>query len=118
MRNDVVTLRVVEASVRLTRRLAASPEEVWAALTEPESVMRWLGRPVPGEARVVERHRRLELDWRPDDEPPSLVRFDLLPVEGGTTLVLDHSRLDEPRCMRYGGAWTRAAVRLERLVAA
>ena len=107
----------MEASVRLTRRFAASPEEVWAALTEPESVVRWLGRPVPGEARVVERHRRLELDWRPDGEPPSLVRFDLHPVDGGTTLVLDHSRLDERRCMRYGSAWIRVAERLQRLVA-
>jgi uncharacterized protein YndB with AHSA1/START domain len=104
--------------VRLTRRYAASPQEVWAALTDPESLVRWLGRPIPGEARVVEHERRLELDWRPEGEPPSLVRLDLTPVGGGTQLVLDHSRLDEPTCMRYGGAWTRAVARLERLVAA
>jgi uncharacterized protein YndB with AHSA1/START domain len=107
----------VEASVRLTRRYAASPEEVWAAITEPESVAHWLGRPIPGKARVVEPQRVLELEWRPDGEPPSVVRFDLAAVEGGTRLVLDHSRLDERTCMRYGAAWTRAFDRFQRLVA-
>ena len=32
----------MNASVRLTHRYAASPEEVWAAITEPESVAPWL----------------------------------------------------------------------------
>jgi uncharacterized protein YndB with AHSA1/START domain len=107
----------VSASVRLTRRYAASPEEVWAAITEPESVARWLARPIPGEARVIEPQRVLELDWRPDGEPPSVVRFDLSAVKGGTRLVLEHSRLDEQTCMRYGAAWTRALDRFQRLVA-
>ena len=104
-------------SVRLTRRYAASPEEVWAAITDPESVARWLGRSIPGEAHVIEPHRVLELEWRPDGERPSVVRFDLSAVEGGTRLVLDHTRLDERTCMRYGAAWTRAFDRLQRLVA-
>ena len=106
----------MKASVRLTRRYAASPEEIWAAITEPESVARWLGRPIPGEARVIEPQRVLELDWRPDGEPPSVVRFDISAVEGGTRLVLEHSRLDERTCMRYGAAWTRAFDRFQRLV--
>ena len=106
----------MNASVRLTRRYAASPEEIWAAITEPESVARWLGRPIPGEARVIEPQRVLELDWRPDGEPPSVVRFDISAVEGGTRLVLEHSRLDERTCMRYGAAWTRAFDRFQRLV--
>lgn len=106
------------ASVRLTRRYAASPEEVWAALTDPGAVARWLGQPVPGDARVVQPQRRLELDWRPAGEPPSLVRFDLMPVDGGTTLVLEHTRLDDRTCMRYGSVWTRAVEPLQRLVAA
>ena len=106
----------MNASVRLTRRYAASPEEIWAAITEPESVARWLGRPIPGEARVIEPQRVLELDWRPDGEPPSVVRFDISAVEGGTRLVLEHSRLDERTCMRYGAAWTRAFDRFHPLV--
>ena len=106
----------MNASVRLTRRYAASPEEIWAAITEPESVARWLGRPTPGEARVIEPQRVLELDWRPDGEPPSVVRFDISAVEGGTRLVLERSRLEERTCMRYGAAWTRAFDRFQRLV--
>jgi uncharacterized protein YndB with AHSA1/START domain len=104
------------ASVRLTRRYAASPEEVWAALTDPDSVARWLGRKIPGEIRVAEPQRRLELAWRPDGERPSVVRFDLVSDSGGTKLVLDHAPLNDRICMRYGAAWTRAIGRLERLV--
>ena len=107
----------MNAPVRLTRRYAASPEEVWAAITDPESVARWLGRPIPGEARVVEPQRVLELEWRPDGERPSVFRFVLSAVEGGTRLVLDHTRLDERACMRYGAAWTQAFDRFQRLVA-
>jgi uncharacterized protein YndB with AHSA1/START domain len=66
---------------------------------------------------VIEPHRVLELEWRPDGERPSVVRFDLSAVEGGTRLVLDHTRLDERTCMRYGAAWTQAFDRLQRLVA-
>ena len=108
----------MDASVRLTRRYAASPQEVWAALTEPESVARWLGRSVPGETRVTELERSLEIDWRPKGERPSLVRVDISPLEGGTRLVLEHMRLDERRCMRYGTAWTHAVEQLQRVVAA
>src|SRR5919204_596279 len=32
-------------SVRVTRRYEAPPRQVWAALTRPESLARWLGRP-------------------------------------------------------------------------
>ena len=106
----------MSASVRITRRYAATPEEVWAALTEPSSVAHWLGPSAPAELRVVEPHRRLELDWRPEGETPSLVRLELSPEAGGTKLVLDHAPLDERRCMRYGAAWTRAVERLDSLV--
>jgi uncharacterized protein YndB with AHSA1/START domain len=104
------------ASVRLTRRYAASPEEVWAALTDPDSVARWLGRGIPGEIRVAEPQRRLELAWRPDGERPSIVRFDLAADGDGTKLVLHHAPLDDRSCMRYGAAWTRAIGRLEEFV--
>jgi uncharacterized protein YndB with AHSA1/START domain len=107
----------VNASLRLTRRYSASPEEVWAVLTNRESLQRWLGRPVPGDARVVEPLRQLELAWQPDGEPPSLVRFDLEPVAGGTKLVLEHSRLDAVACMVYGRRWEEAIARLGGLVA-
>lgn len=119
------------ASVRFTRRYAAPPADVWAAVTEPESVARWLGRvragriatgaeaelevdgkPVCVGVRVLEPERRLALDWHPPDEEPSVVRFELTADGDGTMLVLEHDRLDDRTCMRYGGVWTRAVDRL------
>ena len=124
------------ASVRFTRRYAAAPAEVWSALTEPDRLARWLGRvragrlaageqlelqlggtTVPVRVQAVEPERLLELDWRPAGEDASIVRFELAPSGEGTMLVLDHSRLDERRCMRYGARWTRAVHRLDHLLA-
>jgi uncharacterized protein YndB with AHSA1/START domain len=97
----------VDCELRLTRRYAAAPAEVWRALTAPESVRRWLAPP-PGVAmRTVEEERVLELDWRPEGEQPSLVRLELVPDGTGTKLVLDHSRIQADRGMRYLSQWTR-----------
>jgi uncharacterized protein YndB with AHSA1/START domain len=93
--------------LRLTRRYAASPEEVWRALTEPESVARWLAPPPGVELRAVEPERVLELAWHPDGEEPSLVRIELRAADGGgTTLVLDHRQIVATRGMRYLRIWT------------
>jgi uncharacterized protein YndB with AHSA1/START domain len=94
-------------SLRLTRRFRAAPAEVWAALTEPESVRRWLGDVEP-RVRAEQPGRLLELDW--DDR--SLVRIELRPTEAGTVLVLEHSRLAEPRGMAAMHGWTVALERL------
>lgn len=93
------------ADVR-SRRYEAPPTEVRAALTEPESLQRWLAPPPGVAAREVEPERVLELEWRPEGEPPSLVRFELSPAAGGTTLVVDHRRLEERVCMGYMRVWT------------
>src|SRR5918992_5352559 len=106
--------------VRHTRHYQASPDEVWAALTEPTSLARWLapareldlreGGPfelqlnehqtMNGRVRVAEPSRLLELDWA-DGEQPSIVRFQLSANDGGTTLVLDHRRIDARVGMQY-----------------
>jgi uncharacterized protein YndB with AHSA1/START domain len=127
---------VVESrcSLRLTRRIAAPPEEVWRALTEPESLRRWLapraegglesaaeldlalgsGEPIVARVREVEHARVLELDWDVGGDP-STVRFELRPDgRGGTVLVLDHARIDERVGMRYLDEWARAIERLQR----
>ena len=70
--------------VRFTRRYDATPAEVWAALTEPDSVARWLG-PVPTSVRESQPERLLELDWLIPGDEPSVVRFELRPSEGGGT---------------------------------
>jgi uncharacterized protein YndB with AHSA1/START domain len=123
-------------SVRLTRRYAAAPAEVWKALTEPESLARWLGRPndvelvpggafvlqlpegdsVEGRVREVERQRVLELDWRRAGEDVSRVRFELREEGGGTVLVLDHAVIDERYGMGYITRWTRLLERLEQVL--
>jgi uncharacterized protein YndB with AHSA1/START domain len=116
--------------LRLTRRYDATPAEVWAALTEPGSIGRWLAPAVavelaPGgafelangvDARVlaVEPERVLELDWCHGAEDRSVVRFELRAQDGGTLLVLEHGRVEAPLGMTYMSRWSRA---LDRLVA-
>jgi len=94
-----------ECSLRLTRRYAETPAEVWRALTEPESLERWLrpGFPVP--QRTVEEERVLELDWRPPGEDRSVVRIELTPSGTGTKLVLDHARIEALHGMHAMRFW-------------
>jgi hypothetical protein len=101
-------------ALRFTRRYAAAPEAVWTALTDPESLARWLAPPpgVDPQPRALEDGRLLELDWTPSGEPESLVRIEVNGDEGGTLLVLDHSRLDMRICMRYFAFWEPRLSRL------
>jgi uncharacterized protein YndB with AHSA1/START domain len=115
--------------LRLTRRYEATPAEVWAALTDEDSIGRWLAHVVdvelaPGgafvlangvDARVVEvePERVLELDWRVGGEEPSVVRFELHDDErGGTLLALAHGRIEAPLGMTYISRWSRALDRI------
>jgi uncharacterized protein YndB with AHSA1/START domain len=99
-------------SIRLTRRFAEPPAEVWRALTEPQSLDRWLrpGFPVP--QADVEPGRVLELDWRPPGEEPSVVRIQLREDGDGTVLVLDHALIQAERGMSGVRFWTAALARL------
>lgn len=102
-------------SVRLTRRYAASAEEVWAALTEPESVRRWFGSThegLPGRVRASNPHELLELVWQSEGDE-SVVRFELTENERGTVLVLDHSLIEESIGMAYLQRWTHALDRFD-----
>jgi uncharacterized protein YndB with AHSA1/START domain len=102
--------------VRFTRRYDATPAEVWAALTEPESIARWLG-PTESSVRDSEPERLLELDWLPAGDEPSVVRFELRPTEdGGTQLVLDHRRINAVQGMLYAERWTNTLRRLDELL--
>jgi uncharacterized protein YndB with AHSA1/START domain len=96
-----------ECSVRLTRRYAAAPADVWEALVDPESVVRWLGHPLGTIVREEPPHL-LELDWRTDEERASVVRFELTEVAGGTVLVIDHTGIAAPRGMAAIGFWKRS----------
>jgi uncharacterized protein YndB with AHSA1/START domain len=120
-------------SVRFTRRYAASPHEVWAALTEPDSLRRWLDPGceisveegasfgigddrIVGRVRAVEPQRLLELDWDTRGDP-SVVRFELTSDGTGTVLVLDHERIEESEGMTYMRRWTQALGRLDKEIA-
>ena len=92
-------------SLRLTRRYADAPDDVWKALTRPESLARWLAPGFAVERTEVEPGRVLELDWRPPDEEASVVRFELSPDGDGTVLVLEHSLIAEHVGMRYVTRW-------------
>jgi uncharacterized protein YndB with AHSA1/START domain len=79
---------------------------VWRALTEPESLARWLAPPPGVELRAVEPERILELVWQPEGEEPSLVRVELRADGSATTLVLDHRRIAAALGMRYLRLWS------------
>ena len=115
--------------VRLQRRFDASPAEVWASLTEPESLSRWLGQAqraeafaggaweiefgtdpktrMSGRVRTVEHERLLEVEWNYPGEPRSLVRFELHQERGGVRVVVEHRGLDRRATTAYAQGWRR-----------
>ena len=120
----------------MTRYYDAAPDEVWAALTQPDSVARWLAAPgeidlsaggsfelrlndghtLGARVRAVEPARLLELDWDDVGEEPSVVRFALKSDGDATVVVLDHRRVNSRLGMRYMRRWTRHLDRLDVLV--
>jgi uncharacterized protein YndB with AHSA1/START domain len=114
-------------AVRFERWYPAAVDEMWAALTEPERLRRWLadvldGAVEPGGAftfrwsgddaqtarcavRVFDPPRTLEIDWGFAGEPASVLRIDLAPADGGTRLLLDHRLLPTDQAAGYGAGW-------------
>jgi uncharacterized protein YndB with AHSA1/START domain len=109
--------------VRFERVYDYRPDELWAAVTEPEQIRGWLGeadlelREGAGgtlkldemtatlTVRRLEPGRLVEYDWNFPDEPPSILRLELEPREKGTLLVLDHRRLAADDAPGYGAGW-------------
>lgn len=124
-------------SLRLTRRYSVGPDEVWAALSESESLARWLAAPrvielrrggrfelelpdggrIEGRVLEIEPGRLLVVDWHFADEEPSIVRFELAPDGQGTMLVLEHTRIEEPSGMIYIARWSETLERFGEAVA-
>ncbi len=114
-------------AVRFERQYAGTVAEIWSALTEPARVRRWLAEVVdgvigPGETftfrfgeseeerafcrvRACRPPHLLELDWKVGQEDPSVVRFELSEVNGGTLLVVDHRRLPPVGASGYSAGW-------------
>jgi uncharacterized protein YndB with AHSA1/START domain len=114
------------ATVRFERWYAASAQEVWSALTDPERMRRWLGAEVSIEGRVggaVRLHwdsgdemdgvisvfqpdRVLEYTWRETAQGvESLVRFELLAQRSGILLTLEHTRVPADQAAGFGAGW-------------
>ncbi len=117
------------------RVIDKAPAQVWAMLTEPELLQRWLDRaevdlrlggafvlhfpdgPMRGVIQALEPERLLEYSWGENDAaPPSVVRWMLSPQEGRTKLKLMHilpPGTPEGDPVELGGGWH---VILDRLV--
>jgi len=126
--------------VRRETHIAAPPATVFAFLTDPEKILRWMGSEVTTETHagglylvkgVGERHRvargafrevvpvhRLaySFGWEGDEAVPpgsGLVEIDLIDRDGGTLLRMTHSGLpDEAQCAGHGRGWAHYLGRL------
>jgi uncharacterized protein YndB with AHSA1/START domain len=110
-------------AVRFQRLYDFTPAELWSAITDPDRLARWLalaevepgdgGRVRLGfedgvtEGRILtwDEPHVLEYEWRFTGEDESVVRFELVPQEFGTLLVLDHRRLGRSAGAGYAAGW-------------
>jgi uncharacterized protein YndB with AHSA1/START domain len=113
-----------DRSVRYVRTLDAAPEEVWAALTDPERLARWMLTDsmvmeprVGGEVHYAWSHdhsdgivavwdppHTLEYTWN-EDNGASVVRFELAARHGGTELTLFHRFISPRFASEIGAGW-------------
>ena len=120
-------------AVRFERLYDATPDELWAALTDPRRLGDWLADAtrfelvvggdvhfrfghageVHGRVRAVEPKRLLEYTWTYGGEVESVVRFEIVPGEEGCLLVLDHRQLGRDAGAEYGAGWHAHLDKLE-----
>ena len=126
--------------VRRESHIAAPPATVFAFLTDPEKILRWMGtesttethpgglyllngvgdrrRNARGQFREVVPVHRLaySFGWEGDEAVPpgsSLVEIDLIPRNGGTLLRMTHTGLpDAAQCTSHEQGWAHYLGRL------
>jgi uncharacterized protein YndB with AHSA1/START domain len=124
--------------VRREIQIAAPPATVFAFLTDPEKILRWMGteatvEPHPGGiylvnvsgkdiargrfTEVIPVHRlAYSFGWDGNDNVPpgsSLIEIDLLDKDSGTLLRMTHSGLPDPtECANHEKGWTHYLGRL------
>jgi uncharacterized protein YndB with AHSA1/START domain len=114
-------------TVRFERDVRASPDEVYAAISDPATVRRWLATcelepTVGGRVHLVwpndegEMHgvvtavspgSALEYSWSEseDDDETSLLRWEITPRGGEATLRLTHSGTSPKDALGFGAGW-------------
>jgi uncharacterized protein YndB with AHSA1/START domain len=115
---------VGERELVFERRLKAPLERVWRALVDSGELAVWLAAraqldarvggdvlfqwdegTMEGQIRELREPELLEYTWGGENEPPSVVRFELTPDGTGTHLTLTHT-FEEPRDLTgFGGGW-------------
>ncbi len=126
--------------VRRETQIAAPPATVFAFLTDPDKIMRWMGSDATTEARpgglylikgvgkrgrvargafreVVPVHRlAYSFGWDGDEAVPpgsGLVEIDLIDRDGGTLMRMTHSGLpDQVQCASHAEGWAHYLARL------
>ena len=115
------------ATIWFQRRLPAQIERVWAAITDPGHLARWLapssvdlraggtiehnfdpadpGGQVRGAILRIEPITLLEYEWRFPGEPDSVLRYDLIADGDTTVLTLTHRLLSVEHVSGYGAGW-------------
>jgi uncharacterized protein YndB with AHSA1/START domain len=130
---DVALLTVDGRSqLRMERHLQHPPEKVWSALTEPAHISQWYPFPV-AELELKEGGKVsfdagdgstfdgviTEVDpprifaFREEDD---LLRFEIMPEEGGSLLVFSHTFDDRPAAASNVTGWTDCLDALEQVV--
>jgi len=124
--------------VRRETQIAAPPATVFAFLTDPEKILRWMGSEATTEVHpgglylvngvrgdiargafreVVPVHRlAYSFGWEGNEAVPagsSLIEIDLIDRDGGTLLRMTHSGLpDAVQCARHEQGWAHYLGRL------
>jgi uncharacterized protein YndB with AHSA1/START domain len=123
--------------VRFERHFDASPDELWATLTDPERIHVWLLAEASFEPRVggavnlswqgsgecsgtvsiFDPPRELEYSWG-EAAGTSIVRFELRPAGVGVMLILEHRELPASAHSGVGAGWHTHLDALSALIAA
>lgn len=112
-----------QLALRYERHYDATPDEVWSAVTEPDSIRRWLFADAVLEPRVGGAFRLtwtenqaggsvlvwqppqlLEVEWIETDMR-SILRVEISASENGALLVLDHRNATLEPAIRIGAGW-------------
>lgn len=139
--NDTLSMGTITrngdaATVTFERTLAASPDRVWHALTDPAALAEWLsdsdvelriGGPIEvrfsdggrmnGEITELVPNRLLGYTWREKNYGESQVRWELSSEGEATILRLSHTKVSAKSAPGFAAGWHHHLERLEAALA-